>query len=295
MADYCSKLFKWACTSCCLSRRVIKSDGVFYVLQRFWGMRGNKSIFWQERVPRTTHRFSVLCWTQRGATLIPSPIPFPTCLPLNWETLSGWLLVPPRPLVEVGGRLFRWWRNRWAGLPGPSGLVSGQTGLPLIFVTLEFKSWGKDTWPPVLCCDGRHWLGLCDFLGNHSCTHRLFFSFYLFCMSARAVPKIPPGTIGAPSIASFSHSERLSRLNRCPHSWITIVAMVPSAWKAHLWSCLETLIEVHLWYTTLIGHDLERHTHVYIRSHSCTSISEQKPSHKVEGTACKVQTGLWRG
>ena len=42
---------------------------------------------------------------------------------------------------------------------------------------------------------------------------------------------------------------------------------------------------VHLWYIQLIGHDLERHTPVYISSHSWQCMSEQKQSHEVEGIA----------
>ena len=33
----------------------------------------------------------------------------------------------------------------------------------------------------------------------------------------------------------------------------------------------------------MIGYDLERYTPVYIRSHSCHCMSEQKPSHEVKG------------
>ena len=39
----------------------------------------------------------------------------------------------------------------------------------------------------------------------------------------------------------------------------------------------------HQWSIQLVGHDLEGHTPVYIRSHSWQCISEQKPSHEVEG------------
>jgi len=42
----------------------------------------------------------------------------------------------------------------------------------------------------------------------------------------------------------------------------------------------------------LIGHEFERHKPVYIRSQRWQLISEQKPSHEVEGTACRAQTGL---
>ena len=44
--------------------------------------------------------------------------------------------------------------------------------------------------------------------------------------------------------------------------------------------CFYSLIGVHLWYIQLIGHDLERHTPVYIRSHSWQCMSEHKPSMK---------------
>ena len=50
------------------------------------------------------------------------------------------------------------------------------------------------------------------------------------------------------------------------------------------WSSLRSfynLIGVHLWYIKLIGHDLE--TAVYIRFHSWQCMSEQTPSHEVEG------------
>ena len=46
--------------------------------------------------------------------------------------------------------------------------------------------------------------------------------------------------------------------------------------------CFYNLIGVHLWEIQLIGHDLERHTPVYIRSHRWQCMSEQKPSHEVE-------------
>jgi hypothetical protein len=38
----------------------------------------------------------------------------------------------------------------------------------------------------------------------------------------------------------------------------------------------------------LIEHDLERHTPVYIRSHSWQYMSEQKPSHEVDGIVCRA-------
>ncbi len=66
--------------------------------------------------------------------------------------------------------------------------------------------------------------------------------------------------------------------------------LYPSLWHSHFsWSSLRrlyTLIGVHLWWIKLFGHDLERHTPVYIRSHSWQCISEQNPSHEVKGTAC---------
>ena len=43
------------------------------------------------------------------------------------------------------------------------------------------------------------------------------------------------------------------------------------------------MIGVHLWKIQLIGLDLERHTPVYIIFHSWQRMSEQKPSHEVEG------------
>ena len=46
--------------------------------------------------------------------------------------------------------------------------------------------------------------------------------------------------------------------------------------------CFYNLIGVHLLYIQLIGHNLERHTPFYIRSHSWQWMSEQKPSHEVE-------------
>ena len=68
------------------------------------------------------------------------------------------------------------------------------------------------------------------------------------------------------------------------------------------WSSLRrfyTLTGANLWYIQLIGHDLERHQPVYIRSHSWQCISEQKPSHEVKGTASgahrqdRVEAQIW--
>ena len=53
--------------------------------------------------------------------------------------------------------------------------------------------------------------------------------------------------------------------------------------------CFNTLIGVNLWKIKLIAYDLERHTSVYISSHSWQCISEQKPSHEIVGTACRAQ------
>ena len=56
---------------------------------------------------------------------------------------------------------------------------------------------------------------------------------------------------------------------------------------------------VHLWCIQLIGHDLERHTPVYIRSHSCQCMSEQNPSREVKGIVRReprqdcVKTKIW--
>ena len=63
-----------------------------------------------------------------------------------------------------------------------------------------------------------------------------------------------------------------------PQNW----AQVHPVSIDHPWCCYN-LIEVHLWWIQLIGHDLERHTPVYIRSHSWQCMSQQKPSHEVEG------------
>ena len=46
----------------------------------------------------------------------------------------------------------------------------------------------------------------------------------------------------------------------------------------------------------MIGHDLESHTPVYIRSHSSQCMSEQKPSNEVEGRAPRqgcVEAQIW--
>ena len=52
--------------------------------------------------------------------------------------------------------------------------------------------------------------------------------------------------------------------------------------------CFYNLIGKHLWWIQLIGHALERHTPVYLSSHSWQCMSDQKPTHEVE-------TGLCRG
>ena len=51
--------------------------------------------------------------------------------------------------------------------------------------------------------------------------------------------------------------------------------------------CFYNLIGVYLWWIQLIGHDLERHTPVYIRSHSWQCMSEHKPSHEVQWVVCR--------
>ena len=48
--------------------------------------------------------------------------------------------------------------------------------------------------------------------------------------------------------------------------------------------CFYTLIGVHLWQIQFIGNYLERHTPVYILSHSWQCLSERKPSLEVEGS-----------
>ena len=55
----------------------------------------------------------------------------------------------------------------------------------------------------------------------------------------------------------------------------------------------------HLWKIQLFGHDLERYTRVYKRSHSWQCMSEQKPNHEVEGIVCRaprqdcVEAQIW--
>ena len=63
----------------------------------------------------------------------------------------------------------------------------------------------------------------------------------------------------------------------------------PSCFHWSSLRCIYILIGVHLWNILLIGHDLERHTPVYIRAHSWQYISEQKPSHEVEGIVRRAQ------
>jgi hypothetical protein len=57
-------------------------------------------------------------------------------------------------------------------------------------------------------------------------------------------------------------------------------------------SSFYNLIGVHLWSIQLIGHDLQRCTPVYIRSHSWQCRSEQKLSHVVEDIVRSSETVL---
>ena len=59
-----------------------------------------------------------------------------------------------------------------------------------------------------------------------------------------------------------------------------------------LWSsmrCRYNLIGVHLWTIQLFGHDIERNTPAYIRSHSWQCMSEQKISHEIQWSVRRAQ------
>ena len=79
---------------------------------------------------------------------------------------------------------------------------------------------------------------------------------------------------------------------RLDHLWDVFLRLdhlwdVSTPWPSLRW--FYALTGVRLWWIQLTGHDLERHTPVYIRSHSWQGISEQRPSREVEGTACRAQ------